>query len=86
MAPTEEVNLLSVSASEYYEIGQFRFIKNEKHIFQALIETIYDIRCLLFHGDIEPEENADIYEQAYYIVKYFVEKISAWVTLYKKEW
>lgn len=76
LAPTEEINLLNTSASEYYEIGQFRFIKNEKHIFQALIETIYDIRCLLFHGDIEPEENSDIYEQAYYIVKYFVNKVS----------
>lgn len=75
LSPTEEVGLLDVSTNEYYEIGQFRFIKNEAHIFQALIETIYDIRCLLFHGDIEPEENSDIYEQAYHIVKYFVEKI-----------
>lgn len=76
LALIEEVNLLGVSANEYYEIGQFRFIQNEKYIFQALIETIYDIRCLLFHGDIEPEENLDIYEQAYYIVKYFVNKVN----------
>lgn len=75
LSPNEDVNLLA-SSEEYYEIGTFRFIKNEQYIFQALIETIYDIRCILFHGDLDPDDHKDIYEQTYYIVKHFIEKIS----------
>ncbi len=74
LSPEEEVNLLA-STNEYYEIGSFRFIKNEQYIFKALMETIYDIRCLLFHGDIDPDDHKDIYEQAYYIVRYFIENL-----------
>ena len=72
LSPIEEINLTNITNDECYEIGQFKFIRNEEYLFQALIETIYDIRCLLFHGDIDPEENEDVYEQAYYIVKHFV--------------
>lgn len=74
LATVEEVNLLA-SSSEYYEIGSFRFIKNEQYIFKALMETIYDIRCMLFHGNIDPDDHKDIYEQAYYIVRSFIENL-----------
>lgn len=75
LSPVEEVDLLNVSTNEYYEIGSFRFIKKEHYIFKALMEAIYDIRCMLFHGDIDPDDQKDIYEQAYYLVKFFVDKI-----------
>lgn len=75
LSTKEEVNLLDVSEG-YYELGAFRFMKDEQLIFQSLINTIYDIRCVLFHGDVDPEDHKDIYEQAYYIVRFFIDNFS----------
>lgn len=46
------------------------FINNSDLIAQAIIEIIYRLRCILFHGEITPtKDNLSIYEYAYHILK-----------------
>jgi hypothetical protein len=54
-------------------IGAFRFCDNPEYIFSGLVEVLYSLRCLLFHGELIPttEMNA-VYEPAYFILRRFL--------------
>ncbi|MCM1339898.1 MAG: hypothetical protein NC191_09535 [Muribaculaceae bacterium] len=76
--PYREENLIhSGQGSNYIGIGGVHFINDEERIAKALIEIIYGLRCLLFHGELVPrEEYNKIYESAYYILRIFLEAIA----------
>lgn len=41
--------------------------------FEGLLEILYALRCLLFHGEIEPTNRyRNIYELAYFILRRFL--------------
>lgn len=44
------------------------FINNSDHIARAVVKVLYELRCKLFHGEVEPgKANLETYEHAYYI-------------------
>jgi len=52
------------------------FIKDNNLIAQSIIEIIYKLRCILFHGEIVPtQENLMIYEPSYYILKSIIKTL-----------
>jgi len=52
------------------------FINDSDLIAQSLIEIIYRLRCILFHGEITPtKDNLSIYESAYYILKSIIKTL-----------
>jgi hypothetical protein len=58
------------SPRNYIQMGQYKFINDESKLCQAIIEIIYNLRNVLFHGQIVPDhETVVIYEPAYHILK-----------------
>lgn len=69
-------NLITTDESNCLRVGKFKFVNNSDLISKAIIENIYSLRCMLFHGSIEPREDTEkLYENAYYILKAFLEAI-----------
>jgi len=51
------------------DFGEIVFINDSKIVFAGLFEIIYQIRCLLVHGDLEPtDENHEIIKYSYLIL------------------
>ena len=52
------------------------FDENHELVSKVIIETLYLLRCVLFHGEINPTEtNQSIYEQAYQIQKILIQEL-----------
>ena len=44
------------------------FVNNVDYVARAIIRILYELRCKLFHGEIEPSDgNSQIYEHAFHI-------------------
>ena len=58
------------------DAGAVQFCDHPEHVFAGLIEIIYGLRNMLFHGDLAPtsEMNA-VYEPAYFILRTFLKAI-----------
>lgn len=55
-------------------VGQFKLINDENTVYKAIIEMLYCLRNLLFHGELTPSPGANkVYEAAYRILKQIVE-------------
>ena len=51
------------------DFGELVFINDSKKVFAGLFEIIYQVRCLLVHGDLEPTEgNHEIIKYCYLIL------------------
>ena len=51
------------------DLGDIVLINDSRKVFSGLFEIIYQIRCLLVHGDLEPvEENHEIIKYTYLIL------------------
>ena len=62
--------------SRYYEIGQFKFIKDRESIAKGLIEILYNMRNSLFHGELIPNKAVNkIYGAAYKILRELIEAL-----------
>ena len=62
-------NLLSGNGDSI-EIGGFKFVDDKTLIARALIETLYQLRNVLFHGEITPNTDAQrVYQPAYLVLK-----------------
>lgn len=66
-------NGISRTPVDCYVVDKVRhiyFINNKDYIARAIIKVLYELRCKLFHGEIEPSKgHLETYEQAYYIQK-----------------
>lgn len=76
--PYREENLIySGQGTNYINIAGIHFVNDTEKIAKALIEIVYGLRCLLFHGELVPrEEYNKIYESAYYILRIFLEAVA----------
>ena len=55
------------------QIGPFEFTKDKKLIARSLIETLYQLRNALFHGEITPNSDVQsVYQPAYLILKQII--------------
>lgn len=49
------------------------FTNNLEDVSKSIIQILYDLRCKLFHGEIDPTDtNIGVYEQAYYIQRVLI--------------
>ncbi len=79
--PQKPVSLISSSKTK----GEFillesdlklKFIKDTELIAKALINILYTLRCLLFHGELDPTEtNQTLYKHAFYILKTIINEL-----------
>jgi hypothetical protein len=73
--PKKPISLLTTAnPPNCIEVGQFRLIHDGNVIYKAVMEMLYSLRNLLFHGELTPSNNANkVYEAAYRILKQIVE-------------
>jgi hypothetical protein len=56
------------------KLGKICIISESRIFFPCLIEIIYQIRCLLFHGHLEPsKENHEVVKYCYFILLSLIE-------------
>lgn len=56
--------------------GKLYFRDNIEDVSKAIIQILYELRCKLFHGEIEPTNaNIGIYEQAFYIQRMLIKEL-----------
>ncbi|UGS21812.1 hypothetical protein [Flavobacterium cyclinae] len=57
-------------------ISQVLFKNDTLLLSNAIIEILYNIRCILFHGEIQPsKDNLKIYEPAFYMLKQLIKSL-----------
>ena len=55
---------------------KIEFVNKPELISKSLIQTIYNLRCTLFHGEIDPTEtNHEIFEHSFYILKSIINEL-----------
>lgn len=51
------------------DFGDIVFVNDPKKVFAGIFEIIYQVRCLLIHGDLEPtEDNHEIVKYCYLVL------------------
>jgi hypothetical protein len=57
-------------------VSKIRFINDSELIAKALVQILYALRCVLFHGELDPTDiNQTIYEHAYHILKPIIKEL-----------
>ena len=57
--------------------GVYGFLCGKDALFAGVVETVYKLRCTLFHGELVPTKDAiECYEPAFRIVRRFLECVS----------
>lgn len=52
------------------------FVNDSDLIAQGIIEILYNLRCVLFHGEIQPnKDNLKIYEPAFYMLRLLIKSL-----------
>ena len=53
------------------------FTDDEDKVAQVLIQLLYNLRCLIFHGELNPtESNMEVYEHAYHIQSMIIKELN----------
>lgn len=79
--PEKPISIISKSRikSEYIMLDsdlKIQFINDTELIAKALIQILYTLRCLLFHGELDPTEiNQSIYEYSFGILKTLIKEL-----------
>jgi hypothetical protein len=48
----------------------YRFVKAPAKVFAGMVGILYDLRCLLMHGELVPDSRSNrTYEPAYHLVR-----------------
>ena len=70
--PWQFMSLLANPAEkkDFITMDGYRFIKDPSQVFAGLIDVLYSMRCLLFHGELVPDPQSNrTYEPAYHLVR-----------------
>jgi hypothetical protein len=71
--PFKPVNLLSANPADSVQVGQYHLINDPTLIYKGVIEMLYNLRNVLFHGQIIPNKDTNtVYEPAYKILRMIV--------------
>jgi hypothetical protein len=74
--PTKPVNLLSHDVDNCIQMGNFHFIQDTDKLCKGIIEIIYNLRNVLFHGEIIPDSDTNkVYEPAYQILHTLIQSL-----------
>lgn len=73
---TVDGNRRPLHSIEYGSYDKQFFIDDRDKIAQVLIQLIYNLRCQIFHGSLDPTEaNMVVYEHAYQIQKMLIKEL-----------
>lgn len=76
IGPLKRISWLAGPGEAALEIGSYKFKNDVNGLSSAIIEIIYQMRCLLFHGELVPRKSYNlVYEPAYRIVKVFLDAL-----------
>lgn len=79
--PDNPVNLITLSTikSDYILLDNeqnIKFKNDTELIAKGLIQILYTLRCLLFHGELDPTEiNQSVYEYAYNLLRVIIKEL-----------
>lgn len=79
--PNKPFSLISKSriSNEYILLDkdiQIKFINNSELIAKAIIQILYNLRCILFHGQLDPTDtNKAVYEYAFHLLKPIIKEL-----------
>ena len=79
--PENPINIVSNSKikSEFILLDsdlKIQFVNDTELIAKALIQILYTLRCLLFHGELDPTDiNQGIYEHSFAILKTLIKEL-----------
>ncbi len=80
--PNNSISIISNSKikNEFIQLKSehpVNVIKNEVLIAKSILHVLYAVRCMLFHGEIEPNRNnLPLYEHSYFILKQILKKLN----------
>jgi hypothetical protein len=80
--PSKTISLLSQSKTKGDFIvidpdNKLNFINDPVIISKGCLKILYALRCMLFHGEIEPtNSNKPIYEHAYYLLRLIIKELN----------
>lgn len=79
--PRKPINLLSASSDKTKYIllkskNSCKFINDKENVAKGCIKILYSLRCMLFHGEIEPNNsNRPVYQHAYYLLRLLLKEL-----------
>lgn len=74
--PKKAENLITADRRNSIECASVYFINDPTLLSQAIIELLYRLRCILFHGEIQPSrDNLSVYEPAYYMLRLLLKSL-----------
>lgn len=79
--PSNPISIISTSniKSDYILLDtdlKIKMVNDTELIAKSLINILYTLRCLLFHGELDPSEtNQPIYENAFHILKALIKEL-----------
>jgi len=80
VSPNWIENLLSYqdpSSSVEIDCGAYKFKCGKEALFAGMVESLYQMRCILFHGELAPSRDAiACYEPAYRLVRRFLDCVT----------
>jgi hypothetical protein len=73
----KESLIISKKSDSLTTIKEVLFIKDTDLLSQGVIEILYNLRCILFHGEIPPNrDNLNLYEPAYYMLRLLIKSLN----------
>lgn len=74
--PKKKESFISLKKASTVDCGGVNFINDYPLLAQAIIEILYRMRCILFHGEIQPnKDNLSVYEPAYYMLRLLLKSL-----------
>jgi len=74
--PQKKENLILPNNRGALMISEIPFVNDPNLISKAIIELLYHLRCILFHGEIQPSrDNLTVYEYAYHLQRLLIKSL-----------
>ncbi|WP_055073845.1 hypothetical protein [Pseudanabaena sp. 'Roaring Creek'] len=74
--PSKTISLLSNDINNCIQMGNLHFINDRDKLCKGIIEIIYKLRNVLFHGEIIPDSDTNkVYEPAYQILHTLIQSL-----------
>ena len=74
--PSRPVNLLSADPQGCIQMGSIHFVNDAELLGKGVIEVLYKLRNILFHGEIVPDNDTNkVYEPAYQILHTLIQAL-----------
>lgn len=74
--PRKKESIIMPNSRNALNINGVFFINDAELISKALIELLYNLRCILFHGEVQPNrDNLSVYEHAYQMLRILLKSL-----------